>query len=83
MTRKDKDADSPIGKIFRNKKRQQISQDRNGKPPLKMSREILDQVDNDLGIQESEGPYIDKMLAEKRSMHIFTHRQTMFVCKKL
>ena len=30
-----------------------------------MSREILHQVDDDLGIQEAEGPAVDELLAEK------------------
>ena len=34
-------------------------------PPLKMSREVLHQFDNDLVIQEAEGPAVDELLAEK------------------
>ena len=34
-------------------------------PPLKMSRKILHQFDDDLGIQEAEGPAVDELLAEK------------------
>ena len=30
-----------------------------------MSREILHQVDDDLGIQETDGPAVDEFLAEK------------------
>ena len=33
--------------------------------PLKMSREILYQVDDDLGIKEAEGPAVDELLAKK------------------
>ena len=38
-----------------------------------MSIEILDQFDDDLSIQESEGSCIGKVLAEKFTTHIFTH----------
>ena len=52
-------------------KEKYISLDRAGKPPLKMTKEILNQVDDDLGIQESEGPCIDKILAEKNKRAYF------------
>ena len=60
-----------IEQIFKNRKRQYISLDRAGKPPLKMTKEILNQVDDDLGIQESEDPCIDKILAEKNKRAYF------------
>ena len=36
-----------------------------------MTKEILNQVDDDLGIQESEGPCVDKILAEKNKRAYF------------
>ena len=83
MAEKYKDRDSSIGEIFRNRKRQHSSKDRNGEPTFKTNREILDQVDDDLRIEVSEGPCVDKTLAEKFSMQILTHPHSMFVCKKL
>ena len=58
-----KDANSSLGDLFRNRKRYGSTDE--DKPSLKMSREILHQVDDDLGIQEAEGPAVDKLLAEK------------------
>ena len=58
-----KDTDSSIGELFRNRKRHGSKDD--DEPPLKMSWEILDQVDYDLGIQEAEGLAVDEFLAEK------------------
>ena len=58
-----KDTDFSIGDPFRNMKRHgSTNQD---EPPLKMSREILHQVDDDLGVQEAKGPAADELLAEK------------------
>ena len=37
----------------------------NDEPPLKMSRQILHQVDDDLGIQEAECRAVNELLAEK------------------
>ena len=71
MARKDKDAVFLIEQIFKNRKRQYSSLGRDGEPPLKMTKEILNQVDDDLGIQESEGPCIDKILAEKNKRAYF------------
>ena len=48
--RKTRNANSPIGEIFINIKTQHSFQDRYRKSPIKMSREILNQVDDDLGI---------------------------------
>ena len=58
-----KDRYSSIGDLFRNRKRH-CSTDED-EPPLKMSREILHQVHDDLGIQETEGPAVDELLAGK------------------
>ena len=55
------DTGSSIGDLFRNRKRHGSTDD--DEPPLKMSREILHQVDDDLGIQEAEGPAVDELLA--------------------
>ena len=58
-----KDTDFSIGDLFRNRKRHgSIDED---ELPLKMSREILHQVDDDLSLQEAEGPAVDELLAEK------------------
>ena len=58
-----KDTNSSIGDPFRNMKRHgSTNQD---EPPLKMSREILHQVDDDLGVQEAKSPAADELLAEK------------------
>ena len=54
-----KDTDSLIRELFRNRKRKSSKDD--DKPPLKMSREILHQVGDDLGIQEAEGPVSRKI----------------------
>ena len=58
-----KDRDSSIGELFRNRKRHSSKDD--VEPPLKMSREILHQVDDDLGIQKVEGLAVDELLATK------------------
>ena len=60
MGGKDKDANSSVGEISRNTKGENSSQDTDGEIPFKMSREILNQVDDDLVIEESKGAYIDK-----------------------
>ena len=57
-----KDTDSSIGELFRNIKGYGSKDD--SEPPLKMSWEILHQVDNDLGILEAEGPAVDELVAE-------------------
>ena len=56
VARKDKDAVFLIEQIFKNGKRQYSSLGRDGERPLKMTKEILNQVGDDLGIQEPEGP---------------------------
>ena len=58
-----KDTYSSIGELFRNRKRQSSKDD--DETPLKMSRKILHQVDDDLGIQEVEGLAVDELLAAK------------------
>ena len=58
-----KDTDSSIGELFRNRKRHSSKDD--DEPPLKMSREILHPVDDDLDIQEVEGLAVDELLAAK------------------
>ena len=45
-----------------------------------MSREILHQVDNDLGIQEAEGLAVDEFLCEKIN-HALSHQQITLNCK--
>ena len=64
-----KDTDSSIGELFRNSKRHGPKDD--NEPPLKMSSEILHQVDDNLGIQEAEGPAVDELLAEKTDLAYF------------
>ena len=58
-----KDIVSSIGDLFRNRKRHGSTDE--DEPPLKVGREILHQVDDDLGIQEAEGPAVDELLSEK------------------
>ena len=58
-----KGTDSSIGELFRNRKRHSSKDD--DEPPLKMSREILHPVDDDLDIQEVEGLAVDELLAAK------------------
>ena len=48
-----KDRDFSIGDLFRNRKKHSSTDE--DEPSLKMSREILHQVDKNLGIQEAEG----------------------------
>ena len=55
--------DFSIGELFRNRKRHG-SKD-GDEPPLKMSRQILHQVDNDLGIEEAKDLAVNELLAEK------------------
>ena len=55
--------DSSVRDLFRNRERY-CSTDED-KPPLKIAREILHQIDDDLGIQEAEGPAVDELLAGK------------------
>ena len=65
MARKDKDAVFLIEQIFKNRKRQYSSLGRDGEPPLKITKEILNQVGDDLGIQEPEDPWIDKIFMKR------------------
>ena len=58
-----KDTDSSIGELFVTRKRHSSKDD--DETPLKMSREILYQVGDDLGIQEVEGLAVDELLAAK------------------
>ena len=58
-----KDTDSSIGELFRNRKRHDSKDDDD--TPLQMSREILHQVNDNLGIQEAEGVAVDELLVEK------------------
>ena len=55
--------DFSIGELFRNRKRHGSKDD--DEPPLKMSRQILHQVDNDLGIEEAKDLAVNELLAEK------------------
>ena len=57
------DTDSSIGELFKNTKKHGSKDD--DEPPLKMSTEILHQVDDDLGIQEAQGVAVDEILVEK------------------
>ena len=56
-----KDTDSSIGELFRNRKRHSSKDD--DEPPLKMSRKILHPVEDDLDIPEVEGLAFDELLA--------------------
>ena len=58
-----KDTVSSIGELFRNRKRHGSKDD--DELSLKMSREILHQVEDDLGIQEPDGLAVDEFLTEK------------------
>ena len=58
-----KDTDSSLGELFITRKRHSSKDD--DEPPLKMSREILHQVGDELGIQEVEGLAVDELLAAK------------------
>ena len=42
--------------------------------PLRMSREILHQVDNDLGIEEVVGLAVDELLAKKIGHYTLSHQ---------
>ena len=46
-----------------------------------MSREILHQVEDDLGIQEAKGLAVDELLAEKLTIHTLSHQQIILNCK--
>ena len=58
-----KDTDSSIGELFIKRKRQGSKDD--NEPQLKMSRDILHQVDDDVDIQQAEGLAVDELLTEK------------------
>ena len=58
-----KDTYSSNGELIINRNRHGLKV--NDEPPLKMSREILHQVDDDLGIQEAECRAVNELLAEK------------------
>ena len=58
-----KDTDSSIGELFIKRKRQGSKDD--NEPQLKMSRDILHQVDDDVDIQQAEGLAVDELLTEE------------------
>ena len=64
MVRKGKDADSSIGEYFKKRKRYHSSKDRDGRPSVKTSRTLPNHIDDDLRIQEPEGPCINKIADE-------------------
>ena len=61
--------DSSIGELFTNRRRHGSKDD--DKPPLKMSREILHQVDDDFGLPKGKGVAVDELLAGKISHAYF------------
>ena len=75
-----KDRDSSIGELSRNRKRHGSKDD--NEPPLKMSREILRQVDNDLGIYNRLRTWLSITLSWKNwPCILLSHQQIILNCK--